>query len=109
MKYFLVLIVSAFVLLALQKGKEDRKPLLCQKWRQYAFKGRSDSMARAIDTSMAKTMIFKWNGEYEENLLNSKGKGKWRFNDGQTKFGFTFKQFNGINLENRDTIVETNI
>ena len=109
MRNIFLLLIFALALVSMQASKEDRKQLLCGKWRQYAYKGRSDSAAKNISISMAKAMTFSGNGDYEEELVTSQGKGKWRFNDKQTKIGFSFSEFNGIKLETQDTAIETNI
>ena len=109
MRKIFLLLIAAFALVSMQTSKEDRKQLLCAKWRQYAYKSRSDSAAKSVSASMAKLMTFKNNGDYEEELITSHGKGKWRFNDAQTKLGFTFSEFNGINMQSQDTSIETNI
>jgi len=109
MRNIFLLLIAALVLVSMQASKEDKRQLLCGKWRQYAYKSRSDSAAKAVSISMAKGMTFKSNGDYEEELVTSHGKGKWRFNEAQTKLGFTFSEFNGIKLESQDTAIETNI
>jgi hypothetical protein len=79
-------------------GNPDRTKLLSQRWKQFGFRANNDKTYHRVSEQMAKTLQFRQNGYYEETMNGLNGIGKWRMNKEQTKIGWQFDLYDGLDL-----------
>ena len=93
------MLLFTMILLSM-KSDGDRKNLLCHHWIEVASKADMDAPVKPIYVSMAKDIIFKKDGTYDETLYNGqmKTKGNWYLNDEETKMDLTISSMNGQDL-----------
>jgi hypothetical protein len=85
------------MLLLSVKSDSSKKELLCHRWIQVASKKNIASSPQMIDKSMAKEIIFKNDGTYEDAIYNGQFKttGKYFLNQDTTKMEFMVSSING--------------
>lgn len=106
----LVLTVFLTVTAVTVHGQTDNKSLLVGTWKQFAYKpNNSTEIKKITEDCSSKTMTFREDGHYEEEMYCLKSTGKWYFNNDQTKFDFTLETFNGMAIPAfSDTTKRTN-
>jgi hypothetical protein len=90
-----VLFIILANFLPLTGSHQDSKlDLICQKWVQVGIKNFGKEY-KSVDKSLAKNLLLKKDGAYEEGLYKILIKGQWKFNNDSTKLAFALMEMNG--------------